>query len=459
MKSTVKPTRRIGAIRSAVAAVIATAALVGCGGGGSGDSLVNTPGVALYTSAASQITVPSGTATSFTVGGGGGGGKFVSYQVTSSNTKVAAVTLEGTKVTVQGYAAGTALINVSDSAGANVQVAVTVSADSISGLNVAVPSPVTMAPGSVAQYRITGGVAPYSVVANNTNVVSVAGLNGVVQVTAANPGSATVAIYDAVGASTKFDLTVSGGNTSVALYTTAPASVSLPSNTTATYSIAGGTGPYTVTSSNVSLVDASASGNVLTLAAKGGVGTATVNIRDSQGVLITVNVSTTGTPGVPLYTTAPETINIGLGPAPGYAIQGGIGPYTASTSNASVAKVAVTGDTLNITGLSAGAASIVVFDSTGASLKTIANVAGGPGVVPPLYTTAPDSITVAVGATPTYTIAGGAGPYVVASSDVTVATVTQTDSTFTVKGIKAGNAVISVHDANGTPATILVTVQ
>lgn len=43
----------------------------------------------------------------------------------------------------------------------------------------------------------------------------------------------------------------------------------------------------------------------------------------------------------------------------------------------------------------------------------------------PLYTTAP--IAVSVGAAPTYTIAGGASPYVVTSSDVQVATVTQSD--------------------------------
>jgi hypothetical protein len=66
---------------------------------------------------------------------------------------------------------------------------------------------------------------------------------------------------------------------------------------------------------------------------------------------------------------------------------------------------------------------------------------------------------VAVGAAPTYTIAGGASPYTVISSNVNVITATQTGTTFTAKGISSGLATITIHDANGTAVNIMVTVQ
>jgi hypothetical protein len=69
------------------------------------------------------------------------------------------------------------------------------------------------------------------------------------------------------------------------------------------------------------------------------------------------------------------------------------------------------------------------------------------------------SITVQVGAAPTYTIAGGAAPYVKTSSDVTVATVSQTDNTYTIKGVAAGIAQVSIHDANGSVSVSNITLS
>ena len=56
-------------------------------------------------------------------------------------------------------------------------------------------------------------------------------------------------------------------------------------------------------------------------------------------------------------------------------------------------------------------------------------------------------------------IAGGAAPYTVTSSNVNVITVSQTGNTFTATGVAAGLATITIHDANGTAVNIMVTVQ
>lgn len=458
MNSKVIPSARLR-LTQLVAAMFTAAAMVACGGGGSGNQVVDKPGLALYTTAPGQITVAAGATSSYTIGGGGGNNSFVSYKADSSNTQVATVTVDKSNLVITAHSAGTAVVNVIDSAGSNVVINVTVPSLAVSTLAIAAPSSVTLVPGNSAQYKINGGVGPYTAVASNPHVVAVAAGTGAVSVTAANPGTSTVVIYDALGASAKFDVTVSGSDQSASLYTTAPENFFLPSNSSASYRIAGGLAPYTVTSANADIADASvdASG-VLTVRSKGIVGKAVLNIRDAKGSLVVVTANVTGDSAVPLYTTAPSSISIGLGEAPTYTIQGGIGPFTATSSNGSVAKASVTGSTLTVTGLSAGVADVVIFDSTGASVKVTATVQGGTATVP-LYSTAPDSITVAVGAAPTYTIAGGASPYTVSSSNVNVITVSQTGTTFTATGVAAGMATISIHDANGTAVNIMVTVQ
>ncbi|TQK01257.1 hypothetical protein [Herbaspirillum sp. SJZ107] len=217
--------------------------------------------------------------------------------------------------------------------------------------------------------------------------------------------------------------------------------------------------PYDITSANADIVDASVSGGVMTVRSKGVAGKAVLNIRDAKGSLVVVTANVSDNAAVPLYMTAPSSISIGLGEAPNYTIQRGVGrPFTATSSNCSVAKASASGNTLSVTGLSAGVADVVTFDSTGASVKVSATVQRGAATVL-LYTTSPDSIRVAVGASPTYTIAGGASPYTVTSSNVNVITVSQTGTTFTATGVAAGLATITVHDANGTAVNIMVTVQ
>lgn len=197
---------------------------------------------------------------------------------------------------------------------------------------------------------------------------------------------------------------------------------------------------------------------VLTVTSGGVAGKTALNICDAKGSLVVVTANVSGDSAVALYTTAPSSISVGLADAPSYSIQGGIGPFTATSSNATVAKASDIGNTLNTTGLRTGVADVVIFDSTGASMKARATVQGGPAIVP-LYTTAPESITVASGAKPTYTIASGASPYTVTSNNVDIITVSQTGTTFTATGVAAGLATISIHDANGTAVNIMVTVQ
>jgi hypothetical protein len=417
--------------------VAAALALSACGGGGgSGNTVVDKPGVALFTNAGTAVSVTQGSVAEYNVGGGGGDQKFVSYSASSSDTKVATVAVDGTKLKITGVSAGEATITVTDSAGPSVKFTVKVPGNMLSKLAINAPAAITLTPGLSSQYNITGGAAPYSVAVSNPNVVAAAAANGVVSVTAANPGSATVLVFDAAGASTKFDVTVSGAGYGVALYTTAPESLRMAGKSSSEFVVNGGTGPYVVTSTDTLVATGAISGTKLTITSGIG-GRAMLNVRDATGTLLVVSVTVTGETPVPLYSTAPSSVTLNPGSTPTYTIEGGTAPYIASTSNADVAQASIVGgNQLQIKGISAGSADIMVFDRLGASFKVSATVDGGTGKIP-LYSTAPDSISVLVGAEPTYKISGGVAPYTVTSSNVAVATVTQSANTFTVKGVAA----------------------
>ena len=464
-----------------------------------------------------------------------------SASASSSNTKVATVTVDGTRLLFKAVSAGDAIITVTDSAGATVKFTVKVPGELLAGLKTNVPADITFTPGLSSQYRVSGGAAPYSIAVSNPNVIAAAVATGVVSVTAANPGTATVIVFDAVGGSAKFDVTVTGAGESVELYTTAPESLNMTGKSSSEFTVNGGVGPYVVTTTNAEVVNGTIAGNKLTVTS-GVPGRAMLNLRDASGSLLVVTVTVAGEfpspfystapsnvtlsagsaptyliqggtapyiastsnadvaqasvvagnqllikgisggvadtvvfgsegeslkvsttvsggtgPGtVPLYSTAPESITVAAGANPSYQIQGGTAPYTASTSNSDVALASISaGNQLQIKGVAAGVADIAVFDRAGASFKVSATVGGGTGPVP-LYSTAPDLITVGVGANPTYKIGGRAAPYAITSSDVAVATITQTSNTFTVKGVASGRAGVSVRDANGTAVNIVV---
>lgn len=443
-----------------VAAVAASLALAACGGGGgSGNTVVSKPGVALHTNAGSVVTLSGGASADYVIGGGGGGGNFVSYTASSSDLKVATVAVEGSKLKITGVNAGDASVIVTDSAGASVTITVKVPAVALPKITINGPEKVTLTPGLTSQYKVAGGQAPYSVAISNPNVIAAVAGKDAVSVTAANPGTATVIVYDTLGNSDSFEITVTGGGTvSVPLYTTAPESVRMATKATGEYSVHGGTPPYVVTTSDAAIVTGSIDGNKFTITS-GVAGRGLLNIRDAAGILQVVTVNVLGEYQMPLYTTAPSNLTVGAGGVLSYSIEGGTAPYVASTSNLGVAEAAViSGNKLEIRGISAGVAEIIVFDAIGAQVKVAATVGGGTGTVP-LYTTAPDAITVLVGATPTYQLAGGAAPYTVTSSNVAIATVTQTTNSFTVTGVAAGLGVISIRDANGSVVNVSVTVQ
>jgi ribosomal protein L11 len=420
-------------------------------GGGTGP-YITTVSPGLTTTAPPSVTIAIGSTQTYAVRGGTG-----PYTATSSNASVAFASLVGDSLTVTGITAGSANVFISDSQGATVNVAVTVPAASTVALfTTAPPTGVTIAIGSTQTYGVGGGTGPYTATSGNTSVAVVSLVDNSLTVTGITAGAANVVIRDSQGATVPVAVTVPAAST-VALSTTAPPTgVTIAIGSTQTYAVRGGTGPYTATSSNASVAFASLVGNSLTVTGITA-GSANVFISDSQGATVNVAVTVPAASTVALSTTAPPTgVTIAIGSTQTYAVRGGTGPYTATSSNASVAFASLVGNSLTVTGITAGSANVFISDSQGATVNVAVTVPAATTVA--LFTTALPNVTIAIGSTQTYGVGGGTGPYTVTSGNTSVAVVSLVGNNLTVTGLSAGSTSIVVRDAVGATVPVAVTV-
>ena len=263
-------------------------------------------------------------------------------------------------------------------------------------------------------------------------------------------------VRDSANATQSISVSVVAGTVSVPFYSTAPSSVTVNAGTSATYTMAGGTAPYTATSSNASVLMASVSGNSVTV---NGIapGAAAVVLKDAIGATVSFNVSVpssgSGT-GVALYTTAPSQITVQTSAISTFNVAGGVAPYVATSSNQNVAIASISGQTLTVTGVGTGTGTIQVTDSAGTKVAISVTDVDPTNVSTQLFTTAPGSIVTQVGNTYQYIVTGGASPYAVNSSNTAVATVKIDGSTLTIKPVGAGTATIYVTDKLGAGISI-----
>lgn len=168
--------------------------------------------------------------------------------------------------------------------------------------------------------------------------------------------------------------------------------------------------------------------------------------------------SSGGNPNQPfLVTTAGSEVVLPVGAARNYQVTGGVPPYRVGNKDQAVAVGQISGDTLTIGAVSAGATQVSVFDNSGISVAI--NVKVGSSI--PLYTTAPGSLTVGVGADAarTFWVGGGGAPYTVEGGDSNVALVRMlSDTQWRVTGVAKGSTTIKIRDAAGEELSIALEV-
>jgi hypothetical protein len=419
--------------------------LAACGGGG-GSPGATPGGAALFTTAPTALTMTLGNTQAFAVGGGR-----APYTVNSSDSSVVAAGLSGTDLTLGAVADGSATITVRDAAGATA--AVTVTTKDVPIVTNA-PSSVTIAIGTAGaqSYQITGGIGGFTAVSDNPTVASVSMVGSKLTITGLKAGTANVIALDVNRHGVTIAVTVTGG---LDLFTTAAPGVTLANGTAASYLVGGGVAPYVASSANTSVATVSLDPTTDMLTITGvSTGNTTVTLRDTAGKVVTVTV--TVAPATSLFTTAPSPLTIPVGVAT-FTVGGGVAPYTVSSSNLAVATASVSGTSLSITGISKGAATIVVRDNVGATVNITTTVSGGAD----LFTTAPAAgVTLSVGSTASYSIGGGIGPYTVTSSNTSAAKVLDPRANpFTLQGVAVGTANVVVRDSAGSIVNLAVTVS
>lgn len=402
----------------------------------------------LFTSAPASLTVAVGaTSQEFRISGG-----TPAYSVTSSNAAVATVGINNSNFVVSGVAGGKVVVTVKDAKGNAVSSDVTVG--SATPLYTTAPSQLSVAVGATQAYGIGGGAAPYTIATSNGSLATASVNGSVFSIAGVAVGTANMVVRDSLGATVSVAVTIGSGPAGTALFTSAASDVVVAPGTSPTYTIGGGSGPYSVSTSDSTVALASISGSTTVKISGIAAGSAKIVVLDTAGAKVQINVVVGTGSIVALYTTAPSTLTLAPGISQAYTIGGGVGPYLATSGNASLVTVSVIGSQLTINGLALGSAQVSIFDSTGKSVTLGVTVAAAAA----LNTSAPSAITLAVGSGQPYSIGGGTAPYVVTSSNVAVATVAVTGSTFTASGVIPGAALLVIRDAVGATLTVNVAV-
>ncbi len=396
---------------------------------------------ALFTTAPAAVSIPAGGTASFTIGGG-----VAPYSSTSGNPAVLGATVSGSALTLMGVSAGTAQLVVLDAVGKSVTISATVG--TVAALFTTAPSSVAVAVGGTVNYLIGGGTGPYSAASSNPAAAAASVTGSTLNINGIAAGAAQIAVVDATGKSVPVNVTV---GTVTALYSTAPSTLNIAAGTASSYLVGGGTAPYLATSSNTAAVVTSVTGTALNVIGLGP-GAAQISVVDAVGKTVSINVTVGNAPA--MFTSAASTIAVTPGSSSNFTVGGGSAPYMASSSNTAVLTISVSGTGLTINGIAPGSGQATVVDAAGKSISINVSV----GTTTSLYTTAAKAIVVANGATATFAIGGGTGPYLATSSNPAVLTSAVAGTALTVNGVSAGTGQVIVHDSVGNSVAIDVTV-
>ena len=330
---------------------------------------------AIFSTAPSDLNFAIGTAVTYKVGGG-----TTIYNVGSSNPGVATASIRGNDLTITAIAAGTATVVVRDTTTGSLTIKVTVGSGVVVPLFSTAPSDVIIAPVATPHYTIGGGRAPYFVSSTNVGVVT-ASVNATdLTLTSIAVGAAKVLVTDSAGAQLTINVTVGTGS-NLALFTTAPSTVSLVPASSATYTVGGGTGPYTITSSNPSVATVPNTSVASSFAVTAGsAGSANIQIVDAAGGKLTFAV-TVSTVAVTPVSILPGDTTGAAGDTLNFVINGGTAPYTVSNANPSIAtvspaSVATSGGVVTAQLLNQGTTILTVIDAQGVSTKVTITSSG-----------------------------------------------------------------------------------
>lgn len=221
--------------------------------------------------------------------------------------------------------------------------------------------------------------------------------------------------------------------------------------------VSGGVPPYRVVSTEQAIAVATLDGNRLIIGGQNA-GSTQVTVSDYAGQSVQLSV-TVGT-SIPLYTTAPAALSLGVGPteARTFRVAGGVKPYVITGSAPLVATVTqLDAEQWRIQGVAIGDMKVRIRDAAGTELEVAVTVGS------PELRISTDSLTLPIGIPATVVLSGGQKPYAVAGgipSAIQVRLVPGSDSEFEILGLLAtGDVDVVFSDATGKTVKTKVTIN
>ncbi len=287
------------------------------------------------------------------------------HTVTSSATGTVTASLDNSSIVITGKDAGTATVtltntNLTKKNTAVIDVTVTAVPLTLSA------NTVQMNEGTNTTVNITSGNGNYEVTSLNSNVVEASISGTTITLTGKTAGTATVTVKDTPTSSAVIEVTV------IAVPLTLSANTAdIENGLSKTVSITQGSGNYSITSSNSSVVEASLSGTTITLNGKG-TGTATVTVTDTQtGRTAEISVTVTA------LTLSANSASVEINKSTTVSITSGSGSYSVASSDNNVVGASLSGTTITLNGVAVGTATVTVTDTkTGKTAEISVTVTG-----------------------------------------------------------------------------------
>lgn len=216
------------------------------------------------------------------------------------------------------------------------------------------------------------------------------------------------------------------------------------------YTLSGGVPPYQASSSEPAIAVGNVSGSTLSIGAISG-GKAQIRVFDYSGASVSTEV-TVGS-SVPLYTTAPSQLSVGVDlPARTFLIAGGSPPYRVEGGDGLVADVKqIDGNHWSVTAKMQGGAFSVSISDSGGSAPVVVKVSTTAPTVSPLQVS-PDKFKTKSGNEIIVTVFGGRPPYTSAGgivSSIATSPASSVDGKFTITGLRAGTYDVTFLDSAG----------
>lgn len=181
-----------------------------------------------------------------------------------------------------------------------------------------------------------------------------------------------------------------------------------------------------------------------------------VTVRDADDKQVSFYVKTEPPSPVDLYTTAPDTLTIGVGAAAArtFDIGGGSAPYVVTGANSNVALVEMLGTKQwKVTGVAIGETAVTIRDAAG-RVKGLILIVGAPEL-----RISPDKLTIPVGIEGIAKISGGQPPYRIAGGIPAAITAVVNGDEVRIMGSLASKLDVTVADATGQTVKVEVEIN